>query len=141
MIPVQLATKGKPYSQIGTPTTRIGQSPSQTPRTTSAADQRTSTSLEISHPIETTQEFHDWFGKVEQSIEQQQEEVYRAHLFELDGYLGRCETALGELDEARGLLSEMEANYRFVEDNSRALQLACETMLDEQVCLLPLLYL
>ena len=130
----QLAVKLKPYSQIGTPNTRTVASPSTTPRPSSAAGQTASQStLEISHPIETTQEFHDWFSRVEQSIEKQQEEVYRSHLAELEGYLGRCESALGELDEARGLLGEMEANYRFVEENSRALQVACETMLDEQV--------
>lgn len=38
-----------------------------------------------------------------------------------------------QLDHARSLLSEMDANYKYVEENSRALQLACENMLDEQV--------
>lgn len=66
-------------------------------------------------------------------MEREQEEIYRQHLGELDEYIDSCEMVLEQLDDARGLLSEMEANYRFVEDNSRALQLACETMLDEQV--------
>lgn len=89
--------------------------------------------LDISEPIETTQQFHDWFTRVEQSMEREQEEIYRTHLGELDDYIDTCEAVLEQLDDARGLLSEMEANYRFVEDNSRALQMACETMLDEQV--------
>lgn len=90
-------------------------------------------SLEISEPIETTQQFHDWFARVEQGMEREQEEIYRTHLVELEEYIDSCEMVLEQLDDARGLLSEMEANYRFVEDNSRTLQLACETMLDEQV--------
>lgn len=89
--------------------------------------------LDLSEPIETPQQFHDWFTRVERAMERQQEEIYRHHLHELDGHVATCEGVLEQLDDARGLLSEMEANYRFVEDNSRALQLACETMLDEQV--------
>ena len=91
--------------------------------------------LELSEPIETPQQFHDWFTRVERSMEREQEDIYRQHLAELDQHLGACEGVLEQLDDARGLLSEMEANYRFVEENSRALQLACETMLDEQVSL------
>lgn len=92
--------------------------------------------LEITEPVATTQQFHDWFTRVEQSMEREQEEIYRQHLGELDEYIDSCDMVLEQLDDARGLLSEMEANYRFVEDNSRALQLACETMLDEQVRLM-----
>lgn len=66
-------------------------------------------------------------------MEREQEEIYRSHLGELEEHISNCETVLGQLQDARGLLSEMEANYKFVEENSRALQLACETMLDEQV--------
>ncbi|KAK4047521.1 Golgi transport complex subunit 3 [Microbotryomycetes sp. JL221] len=89
-------------------------------------------SLDVLEPIETTQQFHDWFTKVERSIERGQERVYRQHVDELDQYIGSCDIVLEQLDDARALLSEMEANFRFVEDNSRALQLACENMLDEQ---------
>ncbi|KDE07396.1 hypothetical protein MVLG_02263 [Microbotryum lychnidis-dioicae p1A1 Lamole] len=83
-------------------------------------------------PITTTQQFHDWFALVERSLEIEQEQVYVNHLETLSHHLAACQHVLENLDDARGLLSEIEANYRFVEDNSRALQLACETMLDEQ---------
>lgn len=90
--------------------------------------------LEISRPIETPQQFHDWFSLVATSLETDQEAVYRTHLAELTSYVERCGGMLEGLEDVRGLLSEMEANYRFVEENSRTLQGACETMLDEQVC-------
>lgn len=89
--------------------------------------------LEIVRPVETAQQFHDWFAKVEHSMERGQEEIYRLHLAELDEHIDKCEALLEQLEESRGLLSEMDANYKFVEENSRTLQLACETMLDEQV--------
>ncbi|GAA5916133.1 hypothetical protein JCM5296_007314 [Sporobolomyces johnsonii] len=118
-------------------------SPTSSPRPLSAAASRPTLpstnavdSLALSAPIETMQQFHDWFARVEHSIEHSQEEVYRQHLAELDHHLATCEAVLEGLDESRGLLSEMEANYRYVEENSRALQLACETMLDEQKHLL-----
>ena len=82
--------------------------------------------------IATTQQFHDWFSSVEASLERDQEQVYVDHLAELVAHLDTCDSVLGSLDEARGLLSEMEANYRFVDENSRSLQLACEHMLEEQ---------
>lgn len=109
-------------------------SPSSSPRPLSSASQRPSTTLAITEPISTTQQFHDWFTLVESSLEREQEEIYRLHLGELEEYIGSCEGVLEGLDDARGLVQEMEANYRFVEENSRALQVACETMLDEQVC-------
>lgn len=122
----------------------ITRSPNHSPRPASRAvatpahgDSSDVDLLEIANPIETTQQFHDWFQRVEQSMEREQEEIYRTHLHEIDHYVNACDDVLEQLDDARGLLSEMEANYRFVEDNSRALQLACENMLDEQVRLYP----
>ncbi|KPV74096.1 uncharacterized protein RHOBADRAFT_16425, partial [Rhodotorula graminis WP1] len=88
--------------------------------------------LRPAQAIATTQQFHDWFSSVEASLEREQEQVYVEHLGELVAHLATCDSVLGSLDEARGLLSEMEANYRFVDENSRSLQLACEHMLDEQ---------
>ena len=69
-------------------------------------------------------------------MESEQEEVFRRYEAELDAYIDSCDEAAEMLEDGRGLIKEMEANYRFVEENSRALQSACETMLDEQKHLL-----
>ncbi|KAI5477958.1 Golgi complex component Cog3 [Pseudohyphozyma bogoriensis] len=151
-LPPKLAALHQPTSRPTTPTplhrkgSRIDlatllNSPGGSPRPSSAAapsrplpitSETSESVLDLAEPIATTQQFHDWFARVEQGMEREQEEIYRTHLSELDEYIESCEMVLEQLDDARGLLSEMEANYRFVEDNSRALQLACETMLDEQ---------
>lgn len=89
--------------------------------------------LEIVSPIETTQQFLDWYSGVEASMESEQEEVFRRYEVEVEAYIDSCDEALELLEDSRGLIKEMEANYRFVEENSRALQMACEAMLDEQV--------
>jgi hypothetical protein len=78
------------------------------------------------------QQFHDWFSSVEQSIEHSQERVFREYLSQLCQHLTTCETILEGLDTSRGLLSEMEANFNYVEENSKSLQFACEVMLDEE---------
>lgn len=70
---------------------------------------------------------------MESEIEAEQERDYRLHLATVNAYLEGCDEVLDTLDESRGLLREMDANYKFVEENSRALQAACEDMLDEQV--------
>lgn len=89
--------------------------------------------LEVHSPIETPQQFLDWFSGVEASMESDQEEVFRRYEMEIDAYIASCDEASEMLEDSRGLIKEMEANYRFVEDNSKALQLACEAMLEEQV--------
>jgi hypothetical protein len=89
--------------------------------------------LELTGPVETTQQFYDWYARVENAMEREQEETYRACLAEVAAYVGACDEVLEQLEDARGLIHEMDANYRFVEENSRALQVACETLLEEQV--------
>ena len=66
-------------------------------------------------------------------MESEQEHVFRRYQAELDAYIDSCAVAVEMLEDSRGLIKEMEANYRFVEENSKALQIACEAMLEEQV--------
>lgn len=89
--------------------------------------------LSLQAPVESTQQFLDWFSHIEGEIEAEQERDYRRHLDTVDGYVDGCDHILDELEESRGLLFEMQANYKFVEENSQALQSACEDMLGEQV--------
>ncbi|GAA6058792.1 hypothetical protein JCM10212_001908 [Sporobolomyces blumeae] len=126
-----LSRSGSPTPSSSNPS-RLAQPPVNLAEADTTTTTRRDASLDLAHPIETMQHFHDWFTHVEHSIEHSQEQVYRHHLAVLARHLATCSHVLERLDESRGLLSEMEANYRYVEDNSRALQLACETMLDEQ---------
>lgn len=89
--------------------------------------------LAITSPIETTQDFLDWFQKIEQNLESEQELVFKKFKIKINSFIEDCEEIFECLEDSRGLIKEMEANYKFVEDNSRALQLACEAMLEDQV--------
>ena len=95
-------------------------------------------SLELDGPIATAQQFYDWFARVEASMDREQEDAYRASLDEVAACVAACSAILEQLDDARGLVRELDANYKFVEENSRTLQEACETLLDEQKHLLEL---
>lgn len=92
--------------------------------------------LDIEAPIDSTLSFLDWYGRIEATMETEQEEVYHRHATEIDAYIDSCNEAMELLEDSRGLIKEMEANYRFVEENSKALQLACEALLYEQKHLL-----
>ncbi|CAJ0869727.1 7890_t:CDS:10 [Entrophospora sp. SA101] len=81
-----------------------------------------SSSLGITQPIETTQQFFDWFARMENDMERDQEDVYRQ----------ACDDFLKQIDTTAKLFNDLEGNFKFVEERTRALQTACETLLEEQ---------
>ncbi|CAG8522986.1 372_t:CDS:10 [Acaulospora colombiana] len=90
-----------------------------------ASDAATSASdatLGIPQPIETTQQFFDWFSKMENDMEKDQEDVYRQS----------CDAFLEQIDNTVRLFSDLDGNFKFVEERTKALQTACEKLLDEQ---------
>ncbi|RUP45831.1 LOW QUALITY PROTEIN: Sec34-like family-domain-containing protein, partial [Jimgerdemannia flammicorona] len=129
--------------------------------TTTAADAaaaETATALGISEPIETTQQFFDWFAQMEAEMERDQEDVYRygwslvVCVFdeELKGrhgfsgaiftnylaivtlYRQACDEFLEQINTTANLFVDLDGNFRYVEERTRALQLACEKLLQEQ---------
>ncbi|KAG0654262.1 Golgi transport complex subunit 3 [Rhodotorula mucilaginosa] len=83
-------------------------------------------------PISSSNQFHEWFSRVEAALDRDHESVYVDHLAQLRTHVSNCRDVLSALDHARALVSEIEANNRYVDENSAALQLACETLLEEQ---------
>ncbi|KAF9289606.1 Golgi transport complex subunit 3 [Mortierella alpina] len=96
--------------------------------------------LEESEPdqlvcIETTQQFLDWFSGIEGKMERDQEDVYRNYLMVVLLYKDACEGFLKQIDETSECFQSLEGHYAFVEEKTRALQLACEKLLQEQTSL------
>jgi hypothetical protein len=84
--------------------------------------------------IESSAQFYDWYSShIEASIESEQLVGYVQHLTAIQSFVASCQEMLDGLANFQGYLKELEANYKFVEENSRVLQLACEQMLQEQV--------
>ncbi|KAG0236793.1 Golgi transport complex subunit 3 [Actinomortierella wolfii] len=87
----------------------------------------------VDGPIETTYQFFDWFAKLEGEMERDQEDVYRNHLAIVKLYSEACSEFLAQIDENSECFKQLEGHYAFVEEKTRALQQACEKLLQEQV--------
>ncbi|KAI1308451.1 Golgi transport complex subunit 3 [Mortierella claussenii] len=87
---------------------------------------------EQQEPIETTQQFLDWFSTIEGEMERDQEDVYRNYLTVVVLYRQACDGFLNQIDETSDCFKSLEGHYAFVEEKTRALQLACEKLLQEQ---------
>ncbi|KAG0208884.1 Golgi transport complex subunit 3 [Mortierella sp. GBA30] len=85
--------------------------------------------------IETTQQFLDWFSGIEGKMERDQEDVYRNYLTVVLLYKEACDGFLKQIDETSQCFESLEGHYAFVEEKTRALQLACEKLLQEQTSL------
>ena len=51
----------------------------------------------------------------------------------MNQYKKGTDDILGKLQETSQLLDQLQQKYEFVEDKTKGLQHACETLLDEQV--------
>ncbi|KAI9203906.1 Sec34-like family-domain-containing protein [Polychytrium aggregatum] len=105
----------------------------QPPGLSDAADIREAVGQSLlSEPIENTRQFLAWFSRIEEEMEKEQEDIYRLHLDSIHEYQRSCSDFLVNIDATKQELAVLAKNYRFVEDRTKALQLACETLLDEQ---------
>ncbi|CAG8471282.1 5572_t:CDS:10 [Ambispora leptoticha] len=99
---------------------------------TAVASSTDASSLGIPQPIETTQQFFDWFAKMETDMEKDQEDVYRNFLAIITVYRQACDNFLSQIDSTVKLFHDLDGNFRFVEERTKALQTACEKLLEEQ---------
>jgi hypothetical protein len=89
--------------------------------------------LHPSHPIQTPQQFFDWFALVDRSVAHSQEAQYRAHLASLRDQLGVCDLLLNRIEEVENEVGRMLEGWRGVEEGGKSLQGACERLLEERV--------
>ncbi|KAI7904190.1 Sec34-like family-domain-containing protein [Cokeromyces recurvatus] len=94
--------------------------------------QQVAQTINAPKPIETLQEFFDWFAMIENEMQKGQEDVYRNHLSIVRIYKESTEALLKSLEETNGLFDELEHHYSFVEMRTRLVQTACESLLEDQ---------
>jgi hypothetical protein len=97
-----------------------------------AAEKQSALDIGSSKPIETLQQFFDWFAVMESEMEKGQEDVYRNHLSVVEIYKKACDEFLEDLKSTCGLFDELEKDYSFVDIQTCSIQQACETLLDQQ---------
>jgi conserved oligomeric Golgi complex subunit 3 len=89
--------------------------------------------LHPTHPINTPQQFHDWFTIIEKSIQHSQEAHFRSHLAQLNQYHDKFSLLSEELDQVDNEIVRMLSSWQGVEDGGRSLQQASENLLQEKV--------
>ncbi|KAI0694271.1 Sec34-domain-containing protein [Cytidiella melzeri] len=98
----------------------------------SALRSQTIASLEPKHPIQTPQQFYDWFALIDRSVTHSQEAHFRAHLASLADHLETCDRFAQLMDEIEREVDQMLSEWRSVEDSGKSLKDACEHMLEER---------
>lgn len=93
----------------------------------------TAHALHPKHPIQTPQQFYDWFALIDRSVAHSQEAHFRAHLASVAEHLETCETLLKRIDEVDSEVNGMLQGWRSVEDGGKSLKGACEQLLEERV--------
>ena len=123
-------------SRPSTPTVRgkLGQiSRPSTPNIVASHRHTASHALHPKHPIQTPQQFYDWFALIDRSVTHSQEAHIRAHLGAVSDHLETCDKLVHRIDEIDHEVEGMLSGWRSVEESGRSLKDACEQLLQERV--------
>lgn len=94
---------------------------------------KASHALHPKQPIQTPQQFYDWFAQIDRSVAHSQEAHFRAHLASIAEHLETCDALLKHIDEVDTEVGDMLREWRSVEDSGKNLKEACEHLLEERV--------
>ncbi|KAF8629303.1 hypothetical protein AX15_003520 [Amanita polypyramis BW_CC] len=95
-------------------------------------------SLHPKQPIQTPEQFYDWFSLVDRSVAHSQESHFRAHVANIYEHLETCNSLLERIDTIEKETDAMLENWKTVEEGGRSLKDACERLLDDRDKLLEL---
>ena len=125
-------------SRPSTPIRKLGGSSSRpgTPNTpTTARGSVTLHALHPKQPIQTPQQFYDWFTLIDQSVARSQESHFHAHLETVTSNVEMCDSVLERIELLEGEVTDMLEGWRGVEEGGKSLKDACERLLVEKVSL------
>lgn len=86
------------------------------------------------HPVQTAQQFYDWFSAIERSVALSQESHFRDHLTEVENYFHTCDGLVQDVDDVEREVDGMLEGWQSIEVGGRKLQDDCEELLNERVC-------
>lgn len=124
-------------SRPSTPTVRgkLGQGSRPSTPNLSAHRHTASHALHPKQPIQTPQQFYDWFSLIDRSVTHSQEAHIRAHLESVSDHLETCDRLIQRIDEIDREVEDMLQGWRSVEESGKSLKEACEQLLQERVSL------
>jgi conserved oligomeric Golgi complex subunit 3 len=122
-------------SRPSTPTQRLKLGPGSRPTTPSLSSARplATHALHPKQPVQTPQQFYDWFSLIDRSVAHSQESHFRAHVASVAEYLASCDSLVVRIDEVDREVEGMLEGWRGVEEGGRSLKNACEKLLEERV--------
>ena len=89
--------------------------------------------LHPKQPVQTPQQFYDWFALIDRSVAHSQEAHFRAHVANVSEHLSTCDLLLERIDEVDTEVDRMLEEWRSVEEGGKSLKDACEKLLEERV--------
>ncbi|KAJ7252598.1 Sec34-like family-domain-containing protein [Mycena rebaudengoi] len=88
--------------------------------------------LHPKHPVQTPQQFYDWFALIDRSVAHSQEAHFRAHVASVSEHLDTCDRLVERIDEVDAEVDGMLEGWRGVEESGKSLKDACERLLEER---------
>ena len=89
--------------------------------------------LHPKQPIQTPQQFYDWFTLIDQSVARSQESHFHAHLETVTNHVEMCDSVLERIELLEREVTDMLEGWRGVEEGGKSLKDACERLLVEKV--------
>ena len=120
-----------PIRKLAGPSSRPG-----TPGTSTPTMSRGNVALHALHPkqpIQTPQQFYDWFTLIDQSVARSQESHFHAHLETVTNHVEMCDSVLERIELLEREVTDMLEGWRGVEEGGKSLKDACERLLVEKV--------
>ncbi|KAJ7223524.1 Sec34-like family-domain-containing protein, partial [Mycena pura] len=88
--------------------------------------------LHPKQPVQTPQQFYDWFAIIDRSVAHSQEAHFRAHVASVSEHLDTCDRLVERIDEVDAEVDGMLEGWRGVEEGGKSLKDACERLLEER---------
>lgn len=93
----------------------------------------TTHALHPKQPVQTPQQFYDWFALIDRSVAHSQEAHFRAHVASVAEHLDTCDRLVERIDEINTEVDGMMEGWTAVEEGGKSLKEACERLLEERV--------
>ena len=84
-------------------------------------------------PVQTAQQFYDWFSEIERSVALSQESHFRDCQSEVEKHLQTCDGLVQHVDTVGREVDGMYEGWRSIESGGKRLQADCELLLNERV--------
>ncbi|KAH7888905.1 Sec34-like family-domain-containing protein [Phlebopus sp. FC_14] len=139
-LPLKFSVEEAESSRPSTPNLRAKVGPgSRSPTPIPAATRsHPSHALDPKQPIQTPQQFYDWFAQIDRSVAHSQEAHFRAHVAMVSKHLDTADMLIEQIDEVEREVDGMFEGWRRVEEGGQSLKGACERLLEERDKLLAL---